>query len=148
VVEYLNVQTAGIQLPVVSANPALFTLNSSGSGDAAIVRPDGTIINTANPAQPGDTLLLYGAGYGAATAASAVPDGTIIGSVLPVPLDAVTLLIDTQPVKTLYAGGAPALINGAMQINFTVPALAPGSHQIQLQVGGSTIPAGVTLQTK
>ena len=146
IVEYLNVQTAGMQLPVVPANPGIFTLNTSGSGDGAIIRPDGTIINTANPAQPGDILTLYGEGYGAA--APVLADGTIVGSTLPVPAGAVTLLIDGQSVDTTYAGGAPALIQGVLQINFQVPALTPGSHQIQVQVSGRTSPSGVLLETR
>jgi uncharacterized protein (TIGR03437 family) len=60
------------------------------------------------------------------------------------------LLIDGNPVPTAYFGGAPGLVNGVLQVNFTVPTLNPGSHQIQLQVGSParTSPMGVTLQTK
>ncbi len=149
VVEYQNVQTAGMQFPVATANPALFTLNASGSGDAAIIQQNGSIVSTASPAKPGDVLTLYGEGYGTATPATAAADGAIVGSTLPVPTNPVTLLLDGQPVSTLYAGGAPALINGVLQVNFTVPpGTLPGSHRIQIQVAGQTSPAGVNLQTK
>lgn len=149
VVEYQNIQTAGMQFPVATANPALFTLSATGKGDAAIIQQSGAIVSSANPAKAGDVLTLYGEGYGAATAATAAADGAIIGSTLPVPASPVTLLLDGQPVSTLYAGGAPALINGVLQVNFTVPAgTQPGAHQIQIQVAGQTSPAGVTLQTK
>jgi uncharacterized protein (TIGR03437 family) len=146
VVEYQSVQTAAIAFPVVAANPGIFTINSKGSGDGAIVRPDGTMISTSNPALPGEILILFGEGYGASTPLLA--DGMIVGTDLPVPVSPVTLLIDGNPVPTLYAGGAPALINGVLQVNFTVPDLAPGSHQIQLQVGDRKSPAVVNLQTK
>jgi uncharacterized protein (TIGR03437 family) len=67
---------------------------------------------------------------------------------------ATTLLIDqTTVVQPTYAGGAPGDVNGVLQVNFVVPqGLAPGSHQLQLQMvsGGTTYtsPLGVNLQTK
>jgi uncharacterized protein (TIGR03437 family) len=146
VVEYQGVTAPGVQLRVVAANPAIFTLSSSGSGDGAIVRLDGSVVNSKNPASSGDTLLLFGEGQG--TTAPALADGAIVGSSLPLPVVPPVLLIDGQVVPTLYAGGAPSLVNGVLQVNFKVPQLAPGSHQIQLQTGDRTSPSGVTLQTK
>jgi len=148
-VVYQGVQSNTLVFPVKTANPAIFTLNSSGSGDGAIVRLDGSIVNAAKPASVGDILLLFGEGYGAATPSTSLPDGTIVGSKLPVPADPTTwLLIDGQKVDTLYFGGAPSLVNGVLQVNFKVPSLAPGVHQIQLQVGDRKSPTGVTLVTK
>ena len=146
VVEYQGVQTAAISFPVAKANPGIFTLNANGSGDGAIVRPDGTAISASNPAVPGEILLLFGEGYGAST--PALGDGVLVGTDLPVPVNPVTLLIDGNAVPTQYAGGAPGLINGVLQVNFQVPNLAPGSHQIQLQVTDRVSATGVTLQTK
>jgi uncharacterized protein (TIGR03437 family) len=137
-----------IAVPVKAANPAIFTLNSSGTGDGAITRPDGSIVSASSPASVGDTLVLYGEGYGVPTSATSLADGAIVGSTLPVPAAGGTLLIDGQTVPTLYYGGAPSEVNGVLQVNFVVPQLAPGSHQIQLSVAGRTSPMGVTLQTK
>jgi uncharacterized protein (TIGR03437 family) len=146
-----NGMTSTIQiLPVRPANPALFTQNY-GSGDAAAVKLDGSLVNASNPAAVGDVVLLFGEGYGLATPATALPDGAIVPAAgpYPVPNDPTTLLlIDGQTVPTSYFGGAPTLVNGVLQVNFTVPKLSPGSHQIQLQVGSRTSPTGVTLQTK
>jgi uncharacterized protein (TIGR03437 family) len=143
VVSYLGIQTAPLSFKVVTANPGLFTLNSSGKGDAAIVRLDGSVVNASNPAAVGDILELYGQGYGVVS--PALPDGAVVTSAFNVPA---TLLIDGQKVNTLYAGGAGSDVNGVMQINFAVPQLTPGSHQIQVQVGNALSPTGVTLQTK
>ncbi|MES1257213.1 MAG: peptidylprolyl isomerase [Acidobacteriota bacterium] len=145
-----GVQSNTLVFPVKPANPAIFTLNSTGTGDGVLVRfPDGGIISGSNPAKAGDILTLYGEGYGAATPDTSLPDGVLVGSKLPVPADPTTwLLIDGQKVDTSYFGGAPSLVNGVLQVNFTVPPLAPGSHQIQLQVGARKSPTGVTLQTK
>ena len=146
VVEYQGVQGAAVQLPVVPANPGIFTLNASGKGDGAIVRLDGSIVSATSPAAPGDILILYGAGQGATS--PQLGDGVIVGSTLPIPTLATSLLIDGQSVTPLYSGGAPTLVNGVLQINFQVPQLSAGSHSIQIQVGQRQSPTGVTLQTK
>jgi uncharacterized protein (TIGR03437 family) len=131
---------------VATANPGIFTLDASGKGDAAIVRTDGSVVSTSAPAQAGDVVLLFAEGYGVASPALA--DGAIVGSTLPLPAAATSLLIDGQKVDTLYAGGAPGIVNGVLQVNFRVPALSAGSHSIQLQVGERISPTGVNLQTK
>ena len=146
VVEYQGTQATGLQLPVSASNPAIFTLNSSGTGDGAIVRLDASVVSARSPAAVGDTLILFGEGQG--VTAPALADGAIVGSTLPRPTGTTTLLIDGQAVPTLYAGGAPSLVNGVLQVNFKVPQLTPGTHQIQLRVDDRTSPAGVTLQTK
>ena len=141
VVSYLGIQTSPIQFKVVPANPGLFTLPNSK--DAAIVRVlDGSVVSTASPASPGDTLELFGEGYGVVS--PGLPDGAVV-SAFPVPA---TLLIDGQPVSTLYAGGAGGDVNGVLQVNFIVPQLTAGAHKIQIQVGSAVSPAGVNLQTK
>jgi uncharacterized protein (TIGR03437 family) len=147
VLTYQGTVSNTIVLPVKASNPAIFTLSGLGTGDAAIVRLDGSIVSAASPAAVGDVLELYGEGYGVPTPATTLPDGEIITTTFPIPADPTTLLlIDGQAVPTLYFGGA--IVNGALQVNFKVPQLAPGSHQIQLQVGTRTSPTGVTLQTK
>lgn len=148
VVQYLGIQTNPITFNVVPATPALFTLAQNGSGDAAIVRvSDGSVISASNPASVGDTLELYGEGYGVTSPQLA--DGTVVGSNLPQPAAKTTVLIDGKTVVTpLYAGGAYGDVNGVMQVNFVVPQLAAGSHTLQLQVGSALSAAGVTLETQ
>ncbi len=146
VVEYLGVQAAGITLPVVGSNPAIFTQNSSGKGDSIVIRLDGSLVTTANPAKADDILILYGEGYGDISDGPA--DGTIVSTLLPKPADPVRLLIDGKEYPTLYAGGAGGLVSGVLQVNFKVPTLTPGAHDIQLQVLDRKSPSGVNLQTK
>lgn len=149
VVSYLGGSSNTMTFNVVPATPGLFTLNFSGQGDASIVRySDSSVISASNPASVGDTLELYGEGYGVPTSNTSLPDGEVVtGSILPVPAAATTLLIDGQPVPTAYVGAAGGDVNGVLQINFVVPQLAPGAHQIQLKVGSATSPTGVTLHT-
>ncbi len=146
IVQSQGAQVSSIQIPVVTANPGIFTLDSSGKGDAAIIYPNGTAVSTSAPAKVGDILLLYGEGCG--VAAPALGDGAIVGTTLPIPSTLPTLLIDGQAVSIMYAGGAPGLVNGVLQVNFQVPQLSAGSHSIQLQSGSRTSATGVNLQTR
>jgi uncharacterized protein (TIGR03437 family) len=146
VVEKQGTQISSSSIAVATANPGIFTLDASGKGDAAIVRADGSPVTAAAPAAVGDTLLLFGEGYG--TASPSLADGAIVGSTPPIPAAQTSLLIDGQPISILYAGGAPQLVNGVLQVNFQVPQLAAGSHTIQLKVGDRISPAGVNFQTR
>lgn len=145
-VSYLGIKTNPITFNVVPATPALFTLNQAGTGDAAVVRyKDSSIISASNPASPGDLLELYGEGYGVTSPLLA--DGAVVSANLPKPVAKTVVLIDGNPVTPIYAGGASGDVNGVLQVNFTVPQLAPGSHQLQIQVGDATSRTGVTLAT-
>ena len=147
VVSYLGLQTSPLMFNVVPANPGIFT-QSYGKGDAVAVRfGDSSEISPSNPASPGDTLILYAEGHGV-TSPSLADGAFYTGGTAPLPVAATELLIDEQVVNTLYAGAAGGEVNGVMQINFIVPQLAPGSHQIQIKVGSATSPTGVTLRTK
>jgi uncharacterized protein (TIGR03437 family) len=146
VVSYLGLQTSSVTFNVVPATPGVFTLNNSGRGDAVIVRnSDASVVSASSPASPGDVLVLFGEGYGVTSPSLA--DGALVGSNLPDPVAQTVLLIDGQTVTPIYAGGTPTEINGLLQVDFTVPQLTPGSHQIQIKVGNAISPTGVTLAT-
>jgi uncharacterized repeat protein (TIGR01451 family) len=51
-------------VPVVPAAPALFTANGSGMDQAAALNQDLSVNSPANPANPGDVIVLYGTGAG------------------------------------------------------------------------------------
>ena len=151
VVTYNNVASNTLIFPVRPANPAIFSQNGTGLGDGIIFQLNYTLVNAGSPASVGDNVFLYGEGYGLATPATTLPDGSIVGTTPPFPVvndPSTILLIDGQAIPTQYFGGAPGLADGVLQVNFQVPQLRPGSHQIQLQVGSRTSPTGITLQTK
>jgi len=63
-VAYQGQTSAPINVSVAQAAPALFTANSSGTGQAAAVDASGPYNNTANPASSGQWVYLYGTGFG------------------------------------------------------------------------------------
>lgn len=98
-----------VTLTFAAAAPGLFTANSSGTGQAAVVNQDGTI-NTPSPA--GKIVSVYGTGFGLLGATG--PDG-LRRLVLPV-----TATVGGVPVTVTYAGEAPGYTTGLQQINLLI----------------------------
>jgi uncharacterized protein (TIGR03437 family) len=115
------------QLPVVPADPGLFSADASGRGPAAALNQDGTINSLANPAHPGDVITLYGTGEG--TIRPVPPDGTISSSPAPAPVLPVGINIAGVTVVPSYAAEAPGLTAGVIQINARIPQITYQSTQ-------------------
>lgn len=107
--------------------------------NVAAVRADGALIGPAGlvsgattvPAKPGETISLYGTGFGPTT------PGVAAGSVVSTPAEtstAVTVTIDSQSAAVSYAGLTSA---GLYQINVTVPSnLVDGDYPVTAEVAG------------
>jgi uncharacterized protein (TIGR03437 family) len=78
-------------------------------------------------------------------------DGSVTGyDNLPQPILPVTVAIDGQPAQVLYAGAAPGLVAGVVQINVQIPATGAsgGSVAVTLTVGKQTSPQNVMVAVK
>ena len=65
----------------------------------------------------------------------------------PTPLLPVSVTIDGLPGEVVYAGAAPGLVAGVLQINVLVPANASGAtyDQVVVTVGDYVSPTAVTI---
>jgi len=148
-VAYQGQTSAPINVSVAQAAPALFTANSSGTGQAAAVDASGPYNNTANPASSGQWVYLYGTGFGQTNPPG--EDGAFSlappAGVLPLPLlQPVTVTIGGMAANTNYAGGAPGIVQGVTQINAQIPAGLPaGNAAVVVKIGGVESQAGVTV---
>jgi uncharacterized protein (TIGR03437 family) len=145
---YQRQPTASTTVPVQPASPALFALNGSGGGQGAILNQDGSVNSQSNPASRGSVVVLYATGGGLTDPASV--DGLLTSqaeSQYPAPTLPVTVSIDGQPAQVLYAGAAPGLVAGVMQINVVVPANASPAllDQVVVSVGTYSSPTAVTV---
>jgi uncharacterized protein (TIGR03437 family) len=78
-------------------------------------------------------------------------DGKRADDTFPKPLLPVSVTIGgVDAPEILYAGAAPGLVAGAMQINVRVPANAPvgDAVRVRLKIGSNTSPEGVTVAVK
>jgi uncharacterized protein (TIGR03437 family) len=136
-------------MPVVPATPALFSLDGTGGGPGAILNQDGTPNSTDNPADRGSVVVLYGTGAGQTSPPG--DDGMISTDLpLPAPILPVTVFIDAQPAELLYAGAAPGMVEGILQINARVPTTATSGAGIPImfKVGNYSSPKTVTLSVR
>ncbi len=119
----------------VQYSPALFLATARY---AAAEHLDGTLVNTV-PARPGETIELFGTGFG--PTAPAIPTGVVFASAAPL----------AQPVTATVGGvSAPAqgylTAPGLYQVNLTVPPLPDGDAEVLLMAGGVSSPRGVFLR--
>jgi uncharacterized protein (TIGR03437 family) len=142
-VTYLGPTTAEFVLPIAPAGPAIFTLDSTGTGPAAALNQDNSVNSAAVPASAGDVITLFATGEGETTPAST--DGRVAAAPLPKPVLPVSVTIGGKPAQVQYGGSAPGTV-GLLQVNAVVPSgLAPGVNEVILQVGSYRSQAGVTI---
>ena len=131
---------ASAQLQMVA--PAFFLYPGTNYAVASRLPDYAPVGNPAAPAKPGDTLVLWGTGFGATnppvaagmvvtgTPAAAVPTVTIGGIVVPV-------------ISTILTAGSV----GLYQITIQVPAGAPaGDVAVQATVGSAPSPVGIAIR--
>ncbi len=130
---------------VVSAAPALFTQNASGKGRAAVLNQDYSLNTPQQRAARGSVIMIYATGGGQTLPASTT--GQIAGSELLVLVAPVTVTIGGRNLGVLFAGAAPGLVTGLMQLNVLIPADFPvgESVPISISVGGFVSPVGTTI---
>jgi len=124
---------------LLSVLPGLAAL----SGFVRAVRSDGVIVNGTGNAEsgyksqaaagPGDTISIYGTGFGATSYSQA--DGLVFTGAYPT-TNTVTVTIGNTPATVLFAG----LVGpGLYQINVVVPpTLADGNHAVVASVAGTS----------
>ena len=129
------------------ATPSLFEFGKSAQYGflPAATAADGTLIGDpatipgARPAHPGETIVLWGTGFGPTNPAN--PAGHLITAA---PLaSAATVVLNGRSIMPDYAGLTAVGLN---QINFRVPAdMAPGSYRVQVVIATASTQAGVSL---
>ena len=141
--------SAAFPVSVLPATPGIFTADASGSGQALAANQDYTINSSANPAAAGSVIVLYATGGGQTS--PFVADGSVVtAGLLPRPVLPVTASIGGQPATVLYAGGAPGMAAGVLQVNVQLPdGLAAGSSvPVTITAGGQSSQPGVTIAVR
>jgi uncharacterized protein (TIGR03437 family) len=124
-----------VAVPVSATAPGIFSDDTSGTGDGAIVHgATGLLVTPANPAVKGETLAMYLTGLGALT--TPVKDGTAPGAA-----DAVTaqVVVYVDGIAVTGSAGLPYVgINpsypGLYQVNFVVPAGLTVSGELPIAI--------------
>ena len=118
VVEYVGFQSTPFLLPVLSSKPAIFTVDSSGQGPGAILNENGSVNSSSNRAAKESVVVLYMTGGGSMTPAG--QDGQVSSGISSLNLQSLAT-INSQPTTVQYAGNAPGLVQGVIQMNVKLP---------------------------
>ena len=131
-------------VPVAPSAPAFFTASGTGVGAAAVLNQDGTINSSTNPAPRGTVVSLFLTGGGQTLPAGVT--GSVTGASGARPLLPVSIQVVDRNLTLQYAGEAPGLVSGVMQVNAILPSDLPfGALRTQVQIGDAISPMGITI---
>lgn len=129
----------GTSMYVTPSHPEVFTTDVS----AIALNQDGTINSPTNPAAKSWIVTVWATGGGLADGAQS--DGAVVTGTLRKPQLPVFVFINAdrgpdaqEALDLLYAGDAPGMVTGVLQINFRLPSqLAAGVKEVicRLQIG-------------
>jgi uncharacterized protein (TIGR03437 family) len=125
---------------VLGVSPAAPEIFLTDLVTAAILNQDGTVNSQSRPAHIGDFVSIFISGAGQTNPPGV--DGAIPQAAGGTPLLSIGLQLNLVDAKVTYAGNAPGLISGLVQVNFQVPQFThagtgpPYQTTISLLVGG------------
>jgi uncharacterized protein (TIGR03437 family) len=136
-----GVDTSSVTLPVSSSAAAIFAANGSGTGPGAILDANSVPVSASHPAPKGSIIQIFAEGGGTLNLSNLgdVYNGIIDVSGAPLALNAlVSLTIGGQAAQILYAGQAPDLVLGVVQVNAMIPQnIASGPQPVVLTIGSN-----------
>jgi uncharacterized protein (TIGR03437 family) len=122
-------------ITVAPAQPAIFTLNQTGSGQGLVFRTTGQLADSGGAAAVGEAVIIYCAGLGAVspgvTAGQAAPAEPLSRVTAPV-----TVTIDGREAELIFAGLTPGF-TGLYQVNAVVPAGAASGNAVPVVISTS-----------
>ena len=153
-VKFLGQGSNGILMNVTTTMPGLFTSNTTGTGQGAILNSNSSVNSASNPAARGDVVVLYLTGEGDTSPAGVTGKVTTVDltaghPLTPAPLQQVSVTIGGQPANWAFAGEAPGFVSGVLQLNVVVPSnIAAGNQPVVVTIGGNSSQQGVTVALK
>jgi uncharacterized protein (TIGR03118 family) len=146
VVSNNNLTSATLNVNTQSVAPALFTNGAyiaAQHANGTVVGPTTLVPNNSTPAAAGETIALYGTGFGATSPAAV--SGGVVSAAAPLILTP-AVLFDNVPGNVVFAG---LIATGVYQINVVVPAGAPsGDVPVVVSTAGYSSPALVLTSVK
>lgn len=134
-VSYNGVPSTPVSLGVATSAPGIFLgPPPNASAQAAALNQDFSVNSFTHGAAAGLTIILYGTGEGQTSPAGVT--GSITGTTLPLPLPLlpVTVRIGGLPAVVEYAGEAPGLAAGLIQVNAQIPDTVPHGTQVPVTI--------------
>ncbi|HTA68954.1 MAG TPA: IPT/TIG domain-containing protein [Bryobacteraceae bacterium] len=138
-VQFGGLTSAMLQANVVATEPGIFSLSQGGSGQGAILNQDYSVNGANNPAAKGSVIQIFATGEGQLVPPVATGSVTPGAPPFSKPVATVTVTIGGQTAQIEYAGEAPTLVAGVIQINAVIPAgAASGNQPVVVTIGTNT----------
>jgi uncharacterized protein (TIGR03437 family) len=152
-IEYLGGTSNADRLSLAVTVPGLFAQNSAGSGPGAILNQDNSLNGPSHPAAKGSIVQVFLTGEGQTNPPSVTGTITSVSlpppQVTPAPVQPIQVWIGGQPANYTYAGEAPGMVAGVMQLNVQIPANAlSGALSIQVKIGQTMSQSGITISVQ
>jgi len=145
---YSDITSAPWALPVAASVPGIFTFDSTGAGQAAVLNQDNSRNSASNPALRGSVIQIYATGEGQTEPAGVT--GSLNGTHSKKPVLQVKVTIGGQDASVQYAGSVENSVAGLLQVNAVVPqTVTPGpAVPVSISVGGVPSQSGATIAVK
>jgi uncharacterized protein (TIGR03437 family) len=157
-IDFAGQTSNAYQLSLATATPGLFAQNSSGSGPGAILNQDNSLNGPSHAAAKGSIIQMFMTGEGQTSPQGVTGKITSVSlpppQVTPAPLLPIEIWIGNQPglrwpAVYTYAGEAPGMVAGVMQLNVQIPTGVPsGTLSILVYVGGSLSQSSITVSVQ
>lgn len=154
---YQGQTSAGISQLVASQAPGIYTFSATGAGQASVLNQNGTYNGPATgltiggqfvsttPASAGSVIAVFMTGGGQTNPASTTGTVTPTSQLYKIP-GTITATINGVTAPVQFAGAAPGLVTGVIQVNITVPTGVTGSGlPLSITINGSTTLSGPTV---
>jgi uncharacterized protein (TIGR03437 family) len=145
-VQYQGQSSDLFPMTVAAATLGIFSADASGRGQAVMLNQDGSLNSPDNPARAGSIVTLWATGAGQLS--PPVADGAVVtADNLPIPVLPVLAQVGGNAAEVLYAGGAPGIVAGVIQVNLRIPRSSQtgAAVPLMLRAGDSTSQSGITL---
>jgi len=126
---------AAVTVPVADSAPGIFTQSGTGSGQGAILNQNGSVNSTANPADAGSFISIFGTGQGNGTP---LTNSGVLSLSTPyaTPSGGASVQIGGAAAQVSFAGAAPTLPSGVFQVNAQIPpGTASGNAVVSVSFG-------------
>lgn len=145
VVEHKTDKSAPLTMTVVAAQPGLYTINGSGTGQAVAVNEDSALNSSDAPAMAGTIVKILATGFGQTDPAS--ENGKITpDDATSVPVQPVKALLGETEVEVVAAATAPGKPAGYSWLSIRIPnGLEAGQIPVTVRVGEASSQNGVTI---
>ena len=152
-IEYAGQSSNAYPLSLAAAAPGLFAQNASGSGPGSILNQDSSLNGPSHAAAKGSIVQVFMTGEGQTNPGGVTGKITTVTlpppQVTPAPVQPITVTVGGQMATYTYAGEAPGMVAGVMQLNVQIPANAPsGALSIQVSIGGNRSQSGITVSVQ